>query len=571
MLAGMTGLVSMLCSGCAVEDRGPTRPSRLTPDVVVNQQVNDGCTRFALKVVNGVASVEALYNTSRCATDQLQLLTDSAPTFNAATGTLRVPVVMKNLGTVTVVAPARIRFNADSSQFLNAQGQVVAGTPDIVAANYDTANANGRSGQWRYDQALAVSGQPQVLAPNAVSRRRWLEFTGTTWSQTIRIKLPTVATQVGSVPAVAPDSVPTALIASLPTLVDSAGRRIKAQLLVVLFHQAASQAARQAAVARVGGLVVGGQRSMQGDGWYIVQVQSATTPTILLDLLEVLWSDPAVEVAGDWELGVPNDESWIKPNDGANWLKSSWQVGRLLAGGSNAALEQIDAPLAWGCSTGDASVKLANVDVGFNLPVDVASNVSSIIDPVPSFQPHGTLMASIVAARGNNGRGIAGVMWTASLVLRNKLAHVLYPDSLSTLPWWTAIENNLLEAGRSGASIIWFSQNYRWSLGVGVAPDTTIRANSLAIRLRDVALRSAISRLAAQGFRPLFILSAGNDGIDARLSGYVNAKAAFPNQVLVVGALDPSGAAWSLSNRGPFVDLYAPGVDVGALTPAGKE
>ena len=316
MLAGMTGLVSMLCSGCAIDDRGPTRPSRLTPDVVVNQQVNDGCTRFALKVVNGVASVEALYNTSRCATDQLQLLADSAPTFNAATGTLRVPVVMKNLGTVAVVAPARIRFNADSSQFLNAQGQVVGGTPDIVAANYDTANANGRSGQWRYDQALAVSGQPQVLAPNAVSQRRWLEFTGTTWSQTIRIKLPTVATQVGSVPAVAPDSVPTALIASLPTLVDSAGRRIKAQLLVVLFHQAASQAARQAAVARVGGLVVGGQRSMQGDGWYIVQVQSATTPTILLDLLEVLWSDPAVEVAGDWVLGVPNDESWIKPNDG---------------------------------------------------------------------------------------------------------------------------------------------------------------------------------------------------------------------------------------------------------------
>ena len=167
MLAGMTGLVSMLCSGCAVEDRGPTRPSRLTPDVVVNQQVNDGCTRFALKVVNGVASVEALYNTSRCATDQLQLLADSAPTFNAATGTLRVPVVMKNLGTVTVVAPARIRFNADSSQFLNAQGQVIAGTPDIVAANYDTANVNGRSGQWRYDQALAVSGQPQVLAPRS--------------------------------------------------------------------------------------------------------------------------------------------------------------------------------------------------------------------------------------------------------------------------------------------------------------------------------------------------------------------------------------------------------------------
>lgn len=572
MLLGLWGVATMWCAGCELADRVPTRPLQPPREALVNQQVSDGCTRFALKVVNGVPQVEALYNTNGCQTDQLQLQADSAPTFNATTGTLRVPIVMKNVGTVSVIAPARIRFNADSSQFLNGQGQVIAGSPDILATNYDTANASGRSGQWRYDTLLAASGQPQVLAPGATSGRRWLEFTGTSWSQTIRIKLPTAATQVGSVPAVAPDSVPSALLASLPTLVDTIGRSVKAEMLIVLFYPSATQPDRQAAISQVGGTVVGGRRTLQGDGWYFVHVPSATTPAQVLGLVNTLRSNPSVEVAGSWILGDPHDESWKKPDDGVNWRRSSWQVRSTAASGSNLALERISAPLAWGCTTGDVSVRLANVDIGYDLPTDVSPNVASLVEPTPSVatsMPHGTLMASVVAASGDNQRGIAGVMWSASLVLRNKLADVANPDSLMNAPWWVAMEDNLIEAGRSGASIVWVSQNKKW--GVGIVPDTTVDAVRDEIKLRDAALVSAIGRLAAQGYSPLFVLSAGNEGIDARLTGFVNAKYAYPNQVMVVGALDTSGAVWSLSNLGPAIDVYAPGVDVGALTPAEKD
>lgn len=163
MLLGLGVVTALWCVGCQLADGAPTRPLQPPREALVNQQLSDGCTRFALRVVNGVAQVEALYNTNGCQSDQLQLQADSAPTYDAATGTVRVPIVIKNLGTVAVVAPTRLRFNADSSQFLNAQGQVMAGMPNILAVNYDTANANGRSGQWRYDTLLAASGQAQVL------------------------------------------------------------------------------------------------------------------------------------------------------------------------------------------------------------------------------------------------------------------------------------------------------------------------------------------------------------------------------------------------------------------------
>ena len=211
MMWGLSSVMSAWCAGCQLGETLPPRPVVPPREALVNQQASDGCTRFALTVVNGVARVEALYNTNGCRTDQLQLLADSAPTYTAATGTLRVPIVLKNVGGVAVMAPARLRFNADSSQFLNARGQVIAGTPNILVTNYDTANAGGRNGQWRYDTALAVSGQPQLLLPGATSRRKWLEFTGSDWTQAVRIKVPTVATQVGGVPAVAPDSVPRGL------------------------------------------------------------------------------------------------------------------------------------------------------------------------------------------------------------------------------------------------------------------------------------------------------------------------------------------------------------------------
>ncbi|MBK6489533.1 MAG: hypothetical protein IPF98_22355 [Gemmatimonadetes bacterium] len=263
MLLGLWGTTALWCLGCQLADGAPTRVLVPPPEPLVNQQLTDGCTRFALKVVNGVAQVEALYNTNGCQTDQLQLLADSAPTFDVAAGTLRVPIVLKNVGSVAVMAPARIRFNADSSQFLNAQGQVMPGTPNILATNYDTASANGRSGQWRYDTLLAPSGQGQVLAPGATSRRRWLEFAGSDWSQIVRIKVPTMATQVAAIPSRAGQLVQRYSARSQGSPIVSAAEipGWRSSMLMIRFDPSANVNELQQVLADSVGIVVGGRRA----------------------------------------------------------------------------------------------------------------------------------------------------------------------------------------------------------------------------------------------------------------------------------------------------------------------
>lgn len=572
----LVGALTASCLGCEAAERGPTVV--VAPPSEVSQVISEGCVRFALTVANGVATVQSLANTPNCPTESLELIGDGSPVYDAVAGTIRVPLKLKNVSSSSIGAPVRVRYNADSAQFLNEQGQVISGTPNVLATNYDSANTGGRNGIWRWDQTLAPSGNTQVLAPNAISERKWLEFHGD-WLNTVRIRLPMAGTVVQNVvPAVAPDTIPATLIASLPILTDSAGQQMRSELLAVLFNETASQTQRQAAVNSVAGFVVGGQRSFQTDGWYILRVPGKNTPSALANAVKTLLADSlVVDNATEYLIGTPHDESWLRPADGSNWGTTDWSIHPSSAAGANAALERISAPMAWGCSTGSPSVKLAIVDVGLFGPVDLLPNiVQPILEPAPLGE-HGTRLASVVGAAGNNQLGMAGVMWGASLHMRNKVTDVLNATQASPLPWTAAIENNLIAAGETGASIILWAQNKKWGLTV---PDTTISANSLEIQRRDNLLRSAIVRLRRHSKQPLFVLAAGNDGIDARLGGYVNVKARFPEQILVVGGLSHSitspGQADQMNddvagptNRGPFVDLYAPGQNIGTLTAAG--
>lgn len=58
---------------------------------------------------------------------------------------------------------------------------------------------------------------------------------------------------------------------------------------------------------------------------------------------------------------------------------------------------------------------------------------------------------------------------------------------------------------------------------------------------------------------PLFVISAGNDALPAYWGGYNRVRRDYPDQVLVVGAFNPSRSVSSFSNHGPEVDVYAPG------------
>lgn len=98
------------------------------------------------------------------------------------------------------------------------------------------------------------------------------------------------------------------------------------------------------------------------------------------------------------------------PND--TYLNNQW------------AIDNIDLEKAWSITTGSSEVKVAIADSGIksahsDLKNNVDVNLSkSFVDNSPCTDElgHGTHVAGIVGAVGNNNRGIAGACWNVSLV-----------------------------------------------------------------------------------------------------------------------------------------------------------
>jgi subtilisin family serine protease len=138
---------------------------------------------------------------------------------------------------------------------------------------------------------------------------------------------------------------------------------------------------------------------------------------------------------------------------------------------------------------------------------------------------HGTHVAGIVGAVGNNGIGVTGVSW------RTRLMVVRVLDEAAE-GWESDIILGLNYAVANGASVI------NMSLGLAAA---------------GPLLADAVSQAEARG--ALLVAAAGNGG------GAIAYPAAYPS-VLSVGASDRSGSRASFSAFGARLDLLAPGVDI---------
>ena len=157
------------------------------------------------------------------------------------------------------------------------------------------------------------------------------------------------------------------------------------------------------------------------------KISGESANTVALSLLQ----QPSVELAepnflirsDQAELTLPNDaqfsEQWALRNTGQN----NGQFG-----------SDINATAGWQVQTGTQSTVVAVIDSGvdFNHP-DLAGNQWT--NPAPGTdgdlhgwdyisddgvikdeQGHGTAVAGIIAAHGNNGAGISGVMWQAGIM-----------------------------------------------------------------------------------------------------------------------------------------------------------
>jgi len=208
--------------------------------------------------------------------------------------------------------------------------------------------------------------------------------------------------------------------------------------------------------------------------------------------------------------------SAIEPND-AHW---SAQTGLRVAKFTE----------AWASTRGSTGVVIAVVDTGvWPAHPDLAGSVLPGYDAVNNDADanddhgHGTAVAGVIAARTNNGEGIAGVCW----VCRILPVKALGSDGYGTT---NAVAAGIVWAADRGADVI--------NLSLG-APSTT------------EALTSAVRYANAKG--ALVVAAAGNAGLSSPF--YPAAEVG----VLGVAATDDDDRTYSWSNHGGWVPVAAPG------------
>jgi len=289
-----------------------------------------------------------------------------------------------------------------------------------------------------------------------------------------------------------------------------------------------------------------GTPSPLASGLWKIELNAGET---VADALAAFRLDPRVDYAQpDYRIQVqttPNDPYFTS---GKDW-----------------GLNEIGAPAAWSHTTGSASVVVAIIDTGIdythpdlsanvwtnhgNLATDGIGNdlhganftsLTTTTGNVLDDNGHGSHVAGIIGAVGNNDIGTTGVDWHVQLMA---LKFLDANGSGYTSGAVRAIDYAIAH----GASII----NASWG-GSGY----------------DQALADAIGRARQAGI--IFVAAAGNNASNDDNTGFYPADYQSDN-VVTVAASTSSDQPASFTNYGPHtVDLYAPGVGIWSTVPHGQ-
>ncbi len=197
-------------------------------------------------------------------------------------------------------------------------------------------------------------------------------------------------------------------------------------------------------------------------------------------------------------------------------------------------LAQIGAHKAWEIVREQNSLVIAIVDTGVDLQhPDLKDNLVEGFNILSPKKPpmddngHGTAVAGVLGAAGNNGTGVAGILWKAKLMPIKALD---YRGDGSEQD----LGEGILYAVRSGAKIVVLSVGlYRYS---PYMEDIVNYAESKGV---------------------LLVAASGNDGKVLGSKVAVKYPAAYPT-VLATGGAKPDGNADLRTNTGPELDISAP-------------
>lgn len=270
------------------------------------------------------------------------------------------------------------------------------------------------------------------------------------------------------------------------------------------------------------------------------------------------------------------------PSDGFDLARADW----LTNSSSTWAFRAIRAPMAWGCETGAYEDEVAKVGLfeWKHKPThpEFLSSSPQLRQPSDSqlkaYEPvsislaiqreaHAVATTGLLSAAGDNGRGIAGVMWRSQLHLYSGYSQENRPLPLASGFYLVA---DAIVSDQLG--ILSLSADGRQL--DGVSPDATQQsivdfAKGLRVDLFD--------RLPSL----LVVVAAGNDGFRGSVADYVRTPGAtillgsllwlsqdpaYRDRILVVGGTQEGGYLWDDGNLfTSAIDIAAPASDVRIL------
>jgi thermitase len=245
------------------------------------------------------------------------------------------------------------------------------------------------------------------------------------------------------------------------------------------------------------------------------------------------------------------------PNDPA--FSQQWALRDLVNGAD------VGAVAAWDIATGSAETLVGVIDSGvFRQHEDLSSNLwtnpnetvdgidndgNGYVDDVNGVNTdsnsgefsdcngHGTHVSGVIAARGNNGVGVAGVNWVASLI---------------------AVSTDGDCSGSASVSAVIKAYDYFYDLKQRLGHPVRVINASFGGDGEIEAEAEAIARLNAVDI--LLVAAAGNENRNLDQLPSYPASYDLPN-VITVGATGPTRLRAAYSNFGQTVDIAAPGGD----------
>ena len=297
------------------------------------------------------------------------------------------------------------------------------------------------------------------------------------------------------------------------------------------------------------------------DGAVVVEADREISASAADGIVAALKEQPGVVHA--------EEDVLMRPLAGVNdpGFKDQWNLFGEPAG--------LRVPAAWDRSTG-AGQTIAILDTGITAHTDLDFNVlpgydfvadpaiavdgngrdgdpsdpgDACLDPEPGAEPtesswHGTHVAGIAAALGNNGTGVAGVAYGARLLPLRVMGACggLLSDTADAIRW------------AAGGSVAWTENGVPHTLPENPNPARVINMSLGSEDACSPFLQSAIDFAVQQG--SVVIAAAGNETQPA-----ANVMPANCTNVITVGAISRAGNSASYSNFGPEVDVSAPGGD----------